>query len=320
MFETINQNETSIIYIIIGVILFFCSFVCLCVFLRYKEIRGGVYKMVIITIISNLYFGLHLILNGTLGLLDKNKTENTFCIFVSFMGVFFSIYWSLQNASIMIVFMIRQFLNTKLLLFFGVLSFLLSIISTSLFYFEEGLGKSFSNTCFITNSIPNSDSPIIILVYFSMLFVLLILSIVFNIWFYCFRDTSQDRNFINSYNNYFFLSSLFSMVPMANLILGFYIKTINMTVLNIITNVLTVISVIYICYFFMNIEYVYLVLAKGPSRWKFLNAIYFICRCYKGIKFSEIKKYLSIKLIDIRDIDDQLNESIIGQILKYSNL
>lgn len=302
MFDSVYSIETAILYLICGTILTISSFTVLFIFLCYKELRKGIYGMVIGTTLSEIYIGIHSVINAIVGLTSSDKTVTNACKIEAFLCVFFFTCWCLQNICIMILFVNRQLKRNSLAYFLHFLSIGLSFLLSALFYSNDLLGRSFNDSCFIIKS---SNYAVIILA--SIFIFLFVLSIAYNIWYFICRDTSKDRSFINGYNYFILATSIFWLFMVTHVILisFFDIYSHKLSIMTIVMNNM--------CYLFISIsrlriEYIPLVLNGGPSNSKIINFLNYITCRNRLPKFKDIKKVLNVKFIssNINDTTDTI--------------
>jgi hypothetical protein len=207
MFESINEVETAVLYIICGLILIISNVAVFTVFICYRELRHGIYGMVLGTISSEIYLGLHALMAGAYSIYRNATTpmNMVFCKLDAMLTVFFWTFWTMQNFSIMILFKRRKLEHSKLskVLFF--LSITTSFVLSALLYINDDVGISFSGTCFI-----NKNSQITTAILSGIFYFVFIATVLFNIWFLYWRDPSKDRNFINGYNYFLLITTLIS--------------------------------------------------------------------------------------------------------------
>jgi hypothetical protein len=316
MFDYINQVETALLYIICGLILFISSFTILIVFICYKELRHGIYSMIIGTAASEIYLGLHSILNGIYGLTrdPADPINEIYCKTEGMLTVFFWAFWSTLNISIMILLVKRKLKHSQLSKFLMGISILIAAILAIFTFINDAVGVSFAGTCFISKNDDYSTLLLVILFYTQCG-----LSIIFNIWFFYCRDTSKDRSFINGYN-YFLLitSSLWLFLVTYMVMLCFF--DINNKFMYYLALFLTNICYIYISVFRLQIEYVPIVFSQGPSNYKFLNCIFIVMGCSKKPKFKEIKRVLNIKYIETPGQINDTQDTIFSHIMKTTDI
>lgn len=316
MFDSITGVETALLYIICGLILFISSFTVLVVFICYKELRHGIYSMIIGTTASEMYLGLHSITNGIYGLTrDPNTPINEiYCKTEGMLTVFFWSFWSILNISIMILYVKRKLTHSKLSRFLMAMSISVAAILAVLSYINDATGISFSKTCFIT---PNKEFSTFLL---AMLFYLqFTLSIIFNIWFFFCRNKSTDRSFINGYNYFLLFSSCLWLFLVTHLVLVCFFD-INNKVLYYLALFLTYFCYLYISIFRLQIEYVNIVFSQGPTTYKSLNCIFIVLGCFSKPKFKEIKKKLNIKYIESQGQINDTQDTIYTHIIKSTDI
>ena len=127
------QNFVFYIFCItIGFILFFSSLCVMILFLCYKELRHGVYGMIIGTISSEVLIGFHILLNGFFGIffLKKESNNPNYCDFDGAFTVFCFCFWCTQNICIMFLSIKRKLTDSKLTKILFFLSFTSSITMT----------------------------------------------------------------------------------------------------------------------------------------------------------------------------------------------
>jgi hypothetical protein len=173
------------------------------------------------------------------------------------------------------------------------------------------VGLSYAGTCFITSK---GEYNVAVLGF--IFYTLFLLSIVFNIWFLKYRDTSKDRNFINGYN-YFILFTSFMWLPLVTHLILFCFWQINFEPLYYTALIFTHLCYLYISLFRLQIEYIQIVLSQGPSRLKWVNSILFLLGCYKKPKFKDIKRVLNVKYIETGQINDT-QDTIFSHIMKQN--
>lgn len=317
MFESLTEVETAIIYLIIGLILFFSSLSVMIVFICYKELRHGIYGMIIGTFASEVYLGLHLVINGASGLTNSNETHlNSFlCRFDGLTTIFFSCFWCTQNICIMYLSYERKLLYTKLTRISLFFSLMISIAISFISLFSTDLDAAYSDDCFIANVSSKST----ILIVFSLFSIKFILSVLYNVWFFSYRDTSKDRSFINGYN-YFLIVTSFLLEIFIFYALMLHLFGINSVALRYISFSCFFICCAYISYSRMQIEYIQILMSLGPSEWRIINLFKFLGCCYIKPKFKDMRKIMSVKLIaqhNQPDVDETIFNS---KILKSSDI
>ena len=137
------------------------------------------------------------------------------------------------------------------------------------------------------------------------------IAVIFNLWFcYC-RDTSKDRSFINNFHYFVLITSFLWLFLITYTLLSnfdtenkvfYYLALFN-----------TNICYLVISFYRINIEYVKIVLAQGPTNSRFVNCFLFLFGFYKKPKFKEIKKVLNVKFVESGHINDT-NETIFSVI------
>jgi len=301
--------------IIIGFILFFSSLCLMILFLCYKELRHGVYGMIIGTISSEVYIGFHLILNGFSGVISKNKEffNSKYCDFDGAFTVFCFCFWCTQNICIMFLSIKRKLTDSKLTKILFFFSFTSSIIVAFISFMANDIGTSFGDTCFISKI----DGFTLVLIFILFSFKL-IASVTYNFWFYVYRDTSKDRRFINGYNFFLIITSLLISIFLIDVIIVYYYE-IKSKPMNYVGVISFFICCLYISYFRLKIEYFTIFLEIGPTKYKILNLFMFLGCCYRKPKFREIKKFLNVKLI-IQPNTPDLNDTIYSKILKSADI
>jgi hypothetical protein len=316
MFDSITQVETALLYIICGLILFISSFTVLVVFICYKELRHGIYSMIIGTTASEMYLGLHSITNGIYGLTrdDHSPINEIYCKTEGMFTVFFWSFWSILNISIMILYVKRKLKHSQLSRFLMVMSISVAAILAFLSYINGDTGISFSKTCFIT---PNKDLSTLLLAF--LFYLQFAVSIIFNIWFFFCRDTSTDRSFINGYNYFLLITSCFWLFLVTHLVLVCFFD-INNKILYYLALFLTHFCYIYMSIFRLQIEYVRIVFSQGPTTYKSLNCIFIVMGCYSKPKFKDIKKVLNIKYIESEGQINDTQDTIYSHIMKSTDI
>jgi hypothetical protein len=301
--DSIENIELSILFSICGIILLYSTLLVFKVFVGYKELRSGIYSMILTTVFSEIIIGTHSILNGINGFINKN-TEDTFCKIDATIAVFFMSYWVFQHFAMMFLFKTRKLENyiTRRVHY---ITTTLSISMTIFLFFTNSLGISHLNTCLVRN-VDNAA----IAVSISINYILTFMAILYNVWFFFFRDTSKDRNIINGFNYFVLGTSLGWSLYLTNLIMIAFFNTYS-SVYNYFVVIILNLSLIYIAYFRTQIEYVELVLKAGPSRYMIVNSFLFLVCMYERPNFKNIKKLVSVKLIeDVNEIENTLFQHI----------
>jgi hypothetical protein len=301
--------------ITIGFILFFSSLCVMILFLCYKELRHGVYGMIIGTISSEVLIGFHTLLNGLSGIFSMNKeTINPkYCNFDGTFTVFCFCFWCTQNICIMFLSIKRKLTDSKLTKILFFLSFTSSIIVAFISFNAYEEKTSVGETCFMSNF--DGVTLVLIFILFSLK---LIASVTYNFWFYVYRDTSKDRRFINGYNFFLIITSFLISILLIDVIVVYYYK-IQSIPLNYVGGLSFFICCLYISYFRLKIEYFKIFLEIGPTKSKIINLFMFLGCCYRKPKFREIKKFLNVKLI-IHPNTPDLNDTIYSKILKSADI
>lgn len=316
MFDSVTEIETALLYIISGSVLFVSSSMVFLIFICYKELRNGVYGLILGTTVCEVYFGIHSVINGIYGLTRTNnwKINMVYCQTEAMISVFFFNFWCFQNILTILLLVKRKLKRIKLTNLLTILSLLFSAIISIVMYLDNTLGESISDTCFISNVANFSTLIIIILV--SLLFIF---SVIFNIWFYFIRDTARDRSFINGYNCFiFFTSFLFMFVILHMVLISFF--NLNSKAIYYIALSFTHMAYLYISYFRLQIEYVRIFLSQGPSASKIVNCFFFVFTCCSSKpKFKNIKRKLNVKYIETGNINDT-DDTIFSQIMKTSDI
>jgi hypothetical protein len=308
MFDTVRNVETNILNIVTGLILFICSFLTLIIFLSYKELRKGIYRFIISALFCEVYFGLNNVVTGIYNLFDLHNNENNLtCKLVGAFKAFFIVYWVLSNIAVLFISVYRKLSHRAINKYTKIIIFLISLIFANGLFFTGSTGNSFCDSCFIYKESENFLVILIIIIFF---FYFLI-SIYFNVWFFCLRNKSKDRSFINAQNYYVLVTGSINFIYFLTVLLNNFGGGSSYT-LNGITLISYNVNFILMCYFRIQIEYVTIVLKYGPTTSKFINAFLFIFRFYKKPNFRDIKKVLNVKLIDgDMDFDESIYSSII---------
>jgi hypothetical protein len=317
MFESLTEVETAISYLIIGLILSFSSVSVMIVFLCYKELRHGIYGMIIGTFASEVYLGLHLVINGASGLINTNEKHlNSFlCRFDGLTTIFFSCFWCTQNIFIMYLSYKRKLVLTRLTQISLFFSLIISLAISFISFFTTDLDTSYSDDCFIANI----SSKFTISIVFALFSIKFIFSILYNFWFFFYRDTSKDRSFINGYN-YFLIVTSFLLEIFIFYALMLHLFGINPVAMRYISFISFFICCVYISYSRMQIEYIQILISLGPSEWRIINLFKFLGCCYTKPKFKDMKKVLNIRLIiqpNLADLDETIFHS---KILKSNDM
>lgn len=295
MQEFIEEIESPFLLLISGIILVSSNLIVFLIFSKNKELRSGIYGTVLATIIAELLVGIHSIIYPILKF-SKIKIENTsFCIFESFISVFFSLFWVCENTSIMLLYLTRNIVKSKICRNLHIMSFFFSILISLTLLFNESLGLSSINTCFVKKE--SNHSLIFIASCFYFLFFL---SVLFNIWFFKFRDTSKDRSFINGYNYFILISSFLNAAYFINMMIDYFVDT-DVSFLNFISIIFLCLAYLYTAIFRIKIEHITLFFSDVEGKNKYKNILKFIICKYKLPKFKEIKKRLNVKFIETTD-------------------
>ena len=295
----IDQIELSILFLICGSILFFVTLVVFIIFIGYKELRQGIYSILITTTLCEIYIGLHSIINAINGFTNKSSTD-FFCYLDAFLTVFFLGYWLLHNFSIMFLYFTRQLDSNRLIKYLHIINLILaSLLSISL-HLTDSTGISFCNTCFL-----NKSSNISVALAIGLVYTFFLVSILYNLWFFCFRDSSKDRNIINGFNYFVLITSINWCFLVTNISMIGFFNTISNT-FNYIVVVVMNLSFLYISYFRWKIEYVQIVLKNGPSYYNIINAFLFLICIFRRPKFKDIKKVVNVKVLNVTDLDNTI--------------
>ncbi len=316
MFDSINEMETQIIYLLSGLILFLSSLSAFIVFICYRELRHGIYGMVLGTTASEAYIGLHSLISAIYSIYRNNTTpiNMVYCKVEATLTVFFWTFWMTLNLCIMILFVKRKLEHSKLSRILFLFSTFFSITLSALLYMNDAIGLSFSGTCFIKKNTDFSTA-----VFASLFYLVFISSIILNIWFFFCRDSSKDRNFINGYNYFLLITSILSFFLNTYLLLLCFFD-IDSIVLYYFSIIMTPICFIYISAFRIKIEYVQIMFSTGPTRYKSCNCLLFFLGMAKKPKFKEIKKVLNVKYVENTGRINDADETIYSQIMKNSSI
>jgi hypothetical protein len=289
--ETINHIITALFIFICGIFLFFTSVIVFIIFIGYKELRSGVYSVIIAATFSEIYLGFHSIMNAINGFADRTEVD-TICKVDSALSIFFIQNWCFQNFSIMFFIYIRKLEKSSWTKYIQVMTFVISGLSVALVALSDSLGLSFLHTCFISQS--NSYSVALVL---GIMVCLFLIALLYNLWYWCWRDRSLDRNIINSYNYFILITSTAYFILAVNIGLtnfcGISIKEFNISVIFILGA-----CQLYIGYFRWRIEYVQHVLKSGPTKSNIVNGFLLLLCMYRRPKFKDIKKVVNVKFIN----------------------
>jgi hypothetical protein len=289
--ETLNHIAIAIIFFLCGLFLFLSSLVVFVIFIGYRELRTGVYSIILLTTLSEIYFGLHSIIGSISGIVGRTSAD-LFCKIEAGLSVFFILNWCFQNLNLMLLIYMRKLGKTKFGKYLHLLTFIFSGLLVALIALDDSLGLSFYHSCFIKHQTKSLSVAFLIGVMFS----LLLISLLYNLWYLCFRDKSVDRNIINSYNYFILLSSLaYFTFALDNALMNYF--NIYSQAFNIVVIFMLCFCQIYIGYFRLQIEYVQVVLKSGPVNNRFLNALLLLICVYKRPKFKEIKKVVNVKFV-----------------------
>lgn len=301
VFDSINTIEVSICYILAGIFLFSCSLIFSICFLCYTELRTGVYQLIVGSSLSEVFFGFHLLINGIYSLariISNEPIDKVYCKAEGFIVTIFLLLWVLQNIIIIILFYQRKLAHSTIAKLFHIIALVISLIISGAMYFDNAVGESITGSCFISES--KSFLIIIIVVIF---YIEILLAILYNIWFFKFRNKSVDRSIINGYNYYVLFTSFVWSGSITNIII-FNFSEKSSVILHAISILIPIVLCIYIGFFRLQVEYVQIILSLGHTNSKFFNAILLIFGCYKRPKFKEIKKVLNVKYIESLSIND----------------
>jgi hypothetical protein len=297
--ESLKHIITDIYIFTTGAILLYTSLVVFTIFISYKELRSGVYGIIIATTFSEIYLGLHSVINAINGLFNRMEADS-FCIADAAITTFFLILWCFMNLSIMMLIYLRKLERSKWGKFVHLTAFPLALLITLLVYVNDGLGLSIFHSCFVDN---NTESASVALALGIVMSVCLI-SLLYNFWYLCFRDKSIDRNIINSYNYYILLTSFSYTVLAVNIGMNNYFH-INSKEFNLTSIFVIGLCQVYTGYFRWSIEYVQVVLKSGPSKNKLLNGLFLLTCMYKRPRFKDIRKVVNVKFV--RNFNDSEN-------------
>ena len=295
MQEFIEQIEFPFLLIISGIILFSSNLIVFLIFLKNKELRSGIYGTILATIFAELYVAFHSITYSILAFSRVKIGYSWFCIFESFISIFFSLFWVCENTSIMLLYLTRNIVKSKLCRNLHLTSFLFSLIISLILLLNESLGLSSINTCYIKKESNHSLFFIAGCFYF-----LFILSIMFNVWFFKFRDTNKDRSFINGYNYFILISSFLNAAYFFNLMIDYFVEA-DVSFLNFFSIIFLFFASLYTAIFRIKIEHITLFFSDEEGKNKYKNILKFIFCKYTLPKFKEIKKRLNVKFIDTTD-------------------
>jgi len=295
MQEFIEKIQSPILLFTSGIILFTCDIIVFIVFINNKQLRTGIYYTVLMTIFGELIFALHSILMGIINFSGTNVKESSFCIAEGFFLVYFSVFWVCENTSIMLLYLTRKIEKSRLCKYLHFFSVLFSLMISLLLLFNDSLGSTAINTCFI-NEKTNHSLFFISACYF----FLFILSILYNIWFFKLRDTKKDRSFINGYNYFMMITSFFYAFYFINLMIDYSVDS-NVSFLYFISVFIIFINSIYTSIFRIKIEHVTLFFCDEEGNNKYKNIFLFIICKYKLPKFKDVKKKLNVKFIDTNE-------------------
>ncbi len=299
MQEFIENIQLPLLFLTSGSLLLTSDLIVFISFLKNKELRTGIYGTVLASIISELCVAVHSILFGLLNLF-KIKVDGNLCIAESFLSVFFSLFWVCENTSIMLLFLFRKIGKSNLCNYLHIFSFVFSLSISLYLFFNKCLGLSVINTCFIKEG--SDESLFFIACCFYFLFFL---SILYNIWFFKYRDTNRDRSFLNGYNYFMLFSSFLNAFYFFNLVIDFFIDD-NFDILNMICVIFLSISSVYTAIFRIKIEYINLFFCDEDGNNKYKNILKFIICKYTLPKFKDVKKRLNVKFIDTDPQKDEL--------------
>ncbi len=295
MQEFIEQIESPILLLTSGIILLTSNAVVFLIFIKNKELRSGIYGTVLATIIAELSVAFNSILYSILAFTRVKIVSSDFCIFEGFITVFFSIFWVCENTSIMLLYLTRNIVKSKLCRNLHIISFLFSLMISLILLFNESLGLSAINTCYV-----KKESNYSLFLIASCFYFLLFLSILFNIWFFKFRDSNKDRSFINGYNYFILISAFLNAAYFMNLMIDYFIEE-DVSFLNFTSIIFLCFAYLYTAVFRIKIEHVTLFFSDEEGKSKYRNILKFFFCQYKLPQFKEIKKRLNVKFIETND-------------------
>lgn len=306
MQEFLEDVQIPLLFMTSGIILLISDSIVFISFLKNKELRTGIYGTVLASILSELCVAIHSITYGFLNISKININQN-FCIFESFISVFFSLFWVCENTSIMLLYLFRKIEKSRLCNYLHIFSFIFSISISFILLSYDCLGLSNIKTCFI-----KKESNASLFFIASCFYFLFFLSILYNIWFFKFRDTNKDRSFINGYNYFILISSFLNALYFLNLIIDFYVEE-DLDFLNVVSILFLFIVSFYTAIFRIKIEYINLFFCDEDGNNKYKNILRFIFCKYTLPKFKDVKKRLNVKFIDT---ETQKDEMIYSHIFK----
>lgn len=295
MQEFIKEIESPFLLLTSGIILLLPNIVVFLIFSKNKELRSGIYGTVLATVIAELFVAFHSIFYSILTFSRVKIGKSSFCIFESFISVFFSLFWVCENASIMLLYLTRNIVKSKFCRNLHILSFLISLMISIILLLNDSLGLSSINTCFV-----KKESNYSLFFIASCFYFLFILSIMLNIWFFKYRDTNKDRSFINGYNYFILISSCLNAAYFMNLMIDYFVEA-DVSFLNFISIIFLFFASLYTAVFRIKIEHITLFFSDEEGKNKYKNILKFIICKYKLPQFKEIKKKLNVKFIDTTD-------------------
>lgn len=306
----INETETAIIHILCGIFLFFASLSCFIVFINYKELRQNIYLLIILSTVCEILLSLIIFFNGIFGITkvlydEKLEINVPYCKTIGSLSLLLTLFWINLNLSIIGLTYFRKTDKTVFSNICIAASLTCALgISMSL-YFTDGIGQTFNNTCGI---IEFNRFPVF---FISLEYLMLgVMSLIFNFWFFMFRDKSKDRSIINWYNWFILLTSFPLIINGVCTVLINYYQIENKAIY-IMSIYSVILAYIIIGYYRVQTEYLQIVLKKGPFDYKIINFILLIFCCYKKPEFKQIKRVLNVKLIDCNQSDSTLLDSVI---------
>ena len=110
----LNEMIFIIILNLSGILLMISNTIVFITFLKYRQLRTGIYGTVLACVLAEIFIALHAFISPIFFISDKNLENTTFCKIESFIIVFFCLFWCCENTSIMILYFLRKIKHSKL--------------------------------------------------------------------------------------------------------------------------------------------------------------------------------------------------------------